>query len=91
MSPTQLEPIGRRAFAVGVVLTIVTIASVFIDAPQFFQSYLFAWFFWAGLTLGERFTGMFVIGAANRRRTGQPASSCSKPSADGVGGVDRSH
>jgi hypothetical protein len=52
MSPAQLQPIGRKAFAVGVVLTIVSVASVFVDAPQFFRSYLFAWTFWAGLTLG---------------------------------------
>lgn len=56
MSDLDLETqFGRwqfRALFVGIIGAILSIAGAFINRPQFFHSYLFAWLFWVGLSFG---------------------------------------
>lgn len=42
----------KRAFAAGSVAALISIAGLFFNHAQFFHSYLFAWLFWVGLSLG---------------------------------------
>lgn len=42
----------KRALIVGVITAAVSIMGAFLDRQQFFHSYLFAWIFWSGLSLG---------------------------------------
>src|SRR5436305_6664031 len=41
-----------RALAIGVLATVLSIIGALFNHAQFFQSYLFAWLFWIGLSLG---------------------------------------
>ena len=41
-----------RALIVGAIATLLSIFGAFVNAAQFFHSYLFAWLFWSGLSLG---------------------------------------
>ena len=41
-----------RAFILGGVAAILSLIGAFFDRAQFFHSYLFAWLFWIGLSLG---------------------------------------
>jgi hypothetical protein len=47
-----MERVQRSALFIGLVALVVSVIGLFIDAPHFWQSYLFAYIFWAGLTLG---------------------------------------
>jgi hypothetical protein len=49
---SQMERVQRNALFVGLVALIVSLIGLFMDAQHFWQSYLFAYIFWAGLTLG---------------------------------------
>jgi hypothetical protein len=48
----QMERVQRNALFVGLVALVISVIGLFMDAPHFWQSYLFAYIFWAGLTLG---------------------------------------
>src|SRR5215212_5990290 len=49
---TQCDAWQRRAFVVGAIAAIASAGGVFVNRAQFFHSYLFAWLFWTGLSLG---------------------------------------
>lgn len=58
MTPTQslrpqMDRIQRNALIVGVIGCLVLLIELFIDHDIFFRSYLFAFMFWSGLTLGS--------------------------------------
>jgi hypothetical protein len=48
----QMERVQRSALFIGLIALVVSLIGLFMDAPHFWQSYLFAYIFWAGLTLG---------------------------------------
>jgi hypothetical protein len=48
----QMERVQRSALFVGLVALLISVAGLFMDATHFWQSYLFAYIFWSGLTLG---------------------------------------
>ena len=48
----QLHRLQRRTTAVGVALLVACLAAAFGDPAQFFQSYLEAYLFWLGISLG---------------------------------------
>jgi hypothetical protein len=50
--PLQLNRFQTRAFIVGAFAAILSILGLFTNRTQFFHSYLFAWLFWVGLSLG---------------------------------------
>ena len=57
MTPTesyrpQMDRIQRMSLIVGVVAFIVFLIQLFIEPARFFRSYLFAFIYWSGLTLG---------------------------------------
>lgn len=41
-----------RALVTGVIAAILSLVGLFVNRAQFFQSYLFAWLFWSGLSFG---------------------------------------
>jgi hypothetical protein len=49
---TQCRRWQRRALVLGAVATVLSVIGAFFDRAQFFHSYLFAWLFWIGLSLG---------------------------------------
>jgi len=53
IAPANVGRIQRGALAVGGVFMIVLAAGLFTNRTQFFRSYLFAFSFWAGLSLGS--------------------------------------
>ena len=48
----RLAAARRPALGVGVIALGGCLAGAFFAPDQFFRSYLFAWVFWTGLTLG---------------------------------------
>jgi len=48
----QMERVQRSALFVGLLALVISLIGLFVDAQHFWQSYLFAYIFWAGLTLG---------------------------------------
>ncbi len=48
----QFDAWQKRALVIGAIAAVVSIAGLFINRAQFFHSYLFAWLFWTGLSLG---------------------------------------
>lgn len=50
--PESLEGLGSKAWIVGGLGVAVSLVGLFVDRPQFFQSYLVSWLFWIALTLG---------------------------------------
>jgi hypothetical protein len=48
----QMERVQRSALFVGLLALVISLIGLFMDAAHFWQSYLFAYVFWAGLTLG---------------------------------------
>lgn len=55
MNDTFASQIARwktRAFIIGVIAAILSLVGLFLNRAQFFQSYLFAWLFWSGLSFG---------------------------------------
>jgi hypothetical protein len=48
----QLSRWQKRALLLGVVAAVLSLVGVFVARAQFFQSYLFGWLFWSGLSLG---------------------------------------
>ena len=58
MNPSEplsldLDRVQRTALLVGIVGVAVCLIELFIDRAQFFQSYLFAFLFWNGLSIGS--------------------------------------
>jgi hypothetical protein len=47
-----MERVQRSALFVGLIALGISVLGLFMDAAHFWQSYLFAFIFWAGLTLG---------------------------------------
>ena len=52
MNDAILKHWQLRALIIGVIAALLSIVGAFINHAQFFQSYLFAWLFWLGLSLG---------------------------------------
>jgi len=48
----QMERLQRNAFFVGLVALLISLIGLFVDPSHFWQSYLLAYIFWAGLALG---------------------------------------
>jgi hypothetical protein len=48
----QMERVQRSALFVGLLALVISMAGLFMDPAHFWQSYLFAFIFWAGLALG---------------------------------------
>ena len=48
----QMDRVQRNALFVGLVALAVSLIGLFMDPAHFWQSYLFAYIFWAGLALG---------------------------------------
>jgi len=48
----QMERVQRNVLFVGLVALLVSLIGLFMDPTHFWQSYLFAYIFWAGLALG---------------------------------------
>jgi len=48
----QMERVQRSVLFVGLIALLISLIGLFVDAPHFWQAYLFAFIFWAGLTLG---------------------------------------
>jgi hypothetical protein len=49
---TDLKSMRTKAGALGIIFLILTVAGAFVDTPQFFRSYLYAYVFWVGITVG---------------------------------------
>jgi hypothetical protein len=52
-APPNVNRVQQRAFMVGIVFSILFLVGFFLDRRQFFQSYLFAYSFWAGISVGS--------------------------------------
>lgn len=52
-APAELKRLQQRALPVGVVLFAILVLGFFLDRGQFFRSYLFAFSFWAGISVGS--------------------------------------
>jgi hypothetical protein len=48
-----LQTLRQRALIIGVIALALSAVGIWIDAPQFFQSYLIAFLFWCGIPLGS--------------------------------------
>src|SRR5271166_1418593 len=49
---TSLKSLRTTAGALGIVFLIITVIGYFVDAPQFFRSYLYSFVFWLGISIG---------------------------------------
>jgi hypothetical protein len=49
---TEFDRLQRNSLAAGIVALIVCVAGAFFNPQQFFRSYLMAYLFWSGVTLG---------------------------------------
>ena len=52
-APASLKRWQMRALIVGVVFTILLVVGLILDRQQFFHSYLFAFSFWGGISVGS--------------------------------------
>lgn len=52
-APPQVSRLQQRAFVVGALFTVILVVGFFLDRRQFFHSYLFAFCFWAGISIGS--------------------------------------
>lgn len=52
-APANVKRFQQRALIVGVVFLVLFAAGFFVDRAQFFHSYLFAFSFWAGISVGS--------------------------------------
>src|SRR5438093_132078 len=48
---TDLEPMMKRSFGIGVIALALCLIGAYFDRPQFFRSYLMAYVFWLGTLL----------------------------------------
>jgi hypothetical protein len=51
-APSGLGRLGRNALLIGVAASVVSLVGGFLNADQFFQSYLVGFLFWLAITLG---------------------------------------
>ena len=49
---TSIKSMRGKAGALGVIALILTVVGAFLDKEQFFRSYLWAFVFWVGLSVG---------------------------------------
>jgi hypothetical protein len=49
---TGLKSLRVKAGAIGIVFLMITVIGAFLDAPQFFRSYLYSFVFWMGISVG---------------------------------------
>src|SRR5215471_13761932 len=49
---SELSTWQKRALAVGVMASLLSLLAVFLDRDQFLRSYLFAYVYWTGMALG---------------------------------------
>ena len=52
-NPPPTGSFQRRALIAGAVFLLVLVATVFLNASQFFQAYLVGWTFWTGIAVGS--------------------------------------
>jgi hypothetical protein len=52
-APPELKRLPQRAFSVGVVLFTILVFGFLWNRAEFFRSYLFAFSFWAGISIGS--------------------------------------
>lgn len=52
-TPAVVDEWRQRALIVGVIASVISVAGAFFQPSQFFHSYLFAYVFWIGLSLGS--------------------------------------
>lgn len=52
-APPQVGRFQQRALIVGAVFTVILLVGFVLDRRQFFHSYLFAFCFWAGISIGS--------------------------------------
>jgi hypothetical protein len=52
-APPQVGRWQQRAFLIGAVFTVILLVGFVLDRRQFFHSYLFAFSFWAGISIGS--------------------------------------
>lgn len=53
MTNADYNSAGKRAFILGLAVAVICAICSAADLPQFFRSYLVAWLFWMGMTLGS--------------------------------------
>ena len=51
-APANVSRVQQRALIVGIAFTLLLLVGFVLDRNQFFQSYLFAFSFWAGISVG---------------------------------------
>ena len=51
-APEEMEGLKRKAWIVAAIGVAASLGGLFLDRPQFFQSYLVSWLFWLGITMG---------------------------------------
>jgi len=51
-SPPDMTLLRQRSWLVAAIAGVASIAGLFFDRAQFFQSYLVSWLFWLGITMG---------------------------------------
>jgi hypothetical protein len=49
---SKVKSLRTMAGAIGIVFLILTVVGAFVDRAQFFRSYLFAYVFWVGISIG---------------------------------------
>ena len=52
-APPNVNRVQQRALIVGALFSVVFAVGFFVDRAQFFHSYLFAFSFWAGISVGS--------------------------------------
>jgi len=52
IAPPNVSRIQQRALIVGAIFTVLFVIGFFVNRDQFFHSYLFAFSFWAGISIG---------------------------------------
>ena len=52
-APPNVNRVQQRALIVGAVFTVLFVIGFFVNRDQFFRSYLFAFSFWAGISIGS--------------------------------------
>jgi hypothetical protein len=52
-APPNVNRVQQRALIAGAVFTVIYAIGFFVNRDQFFQSYLFAFSFWAGISIGS--------------------------------------
>jgi hypothetical protein len=48
----NIKSLRTKAGVIGILFLILTVAGAFVDAPQFYRSYLYSFVFWMGISVG---------------------------------------